>query len=164
MEITEFENRITELVNEVGIPQEKDFLEGILLLKPKRTEQTLSGDFLKDLFDNYVMTGRSIGFDFNKRIEENECFIFFASQDVLRIGVNKNNAEIVMVDHENDVIRIAKNIENFIEIILIIFEYNIPGWCVEKKYTKEDRGNLYKKLERIIEPKYRDYYRKSYKD
>ena len=103
MNIKEFDNRLNDSFNKYDL-NEKEFLTDILLLKPKGKRQDLSGDFLTDLFSNYVLSGRTIGFDFNSKLTDNENFLFFASQNPFDIGIDKTNGNIIMWDEEHNII------------------------------------------------------------
>lgn len=165
MNAVEFADKVNKLVENCGIPEDKkDFLDEILLLEPKRKEIELSGDFLEDLYGNYAMSGKIIAFDFHPEIEEHPEFRFFASQDSFLIGIDKSSRKIVMYDSEKEEIylSLAENVESFAEIVLEIFEYGLPGWCHEKKYSKNDRKTLFLKLEGIVKDEYLQFYEQSY--
>lgn len=79
---------------------------------------------MSDLYNNYDLGGGTIGFDFFRRVNENSDYIFFAASDPFDIGIDKKTNEIIMYDFEfyQVHLKLAKGINEFIEIILLIFK------------------------------------------
>ncbi len=163
MNVEEFDKKLNESFNRFDL-SEKEFLTDILLLKPKGMVHDLSDDFLIDLYNNFVLSGRTIGFGFNNELIDNGKFLFFASQDPFDIGIDKGNGNIIMWDQEWARIhyRLAPDLDTFLEIILEIYDHGLPGWFEEKKYTNEDRKGLFSKIEKILDKEYLGYYQESY--
>ncbi len=161
---SDFVDKIKELVGNYNLSAEQEYLNEILIPESKKTESNLTGKFLSDLYNNYDLNGRTIGFDFLGRLNENSDYIFFAISDPFDIGIDKKTNEIIMYDSEfNQVhLKLAKGINEFIEIILLIFEYGLPGWISEKQYSKDDRLSLLKKIKATVDSKYLTFYEQSY--
>ena len=161
---SEFVDKIKQLVGNYNLTTEQENLNEILIPESKKTETNLTGDFLFDLHNNYNLNGRTIGFDFLGRLDENSNYIFFAMSDPFEIGMDKKTNEIIMYDSEiNQVhLKLAKDISEFIKIIILIFEYGLSGWISEKQYTKEDRLSLLKKIKEIVNTEYYTFYEETY--
>jgi hypothetical protein len=165
MNVLDFYTQARELVLKEGIPEDQEFLKEILLLEAKKTELSITTDLLHDLYANFNLQGKVIGgISFSSELEMENGHLYFASEDVFRIGKNIATSEIIMYNTVSDKIYqiLAPNIEIYLKVALIIFEYNLPGWCSEKTYSESDRKNLYKKIEPILEEKYLQYYKESY--
>lgn len=161
---SEFVNRVKQLVANYELMPEQLYLNEILIPETKKYNTNLTGEFLFDLYNNYDLKGRTIGFDFLDKLNENSDFIFFAMQDPFEIAINKKTNEVIMYDSEfcRIYLKLAKNINEFIKITLLIFEYSLSGWIFEKEYTKDDRFTLFKKIEDIVDTEYITYYKQTY--
>ncbi len=161
---TEFVDRIKRLVGNHNLSVEQEYLNEILIPDSKKTDFNLTGDFLFDLHNNYDLKGRTIGFDFLGQLDENSDFIFFAISDTFYIGLDKKTNEIIMYDSEISQVhlKLAKDINEFINIILLIFEYGLDGWISEKQYSTDDRLSLFKKIKGIADTEYLTFYEQSY--
>jgi hypothetical protein len=161
---SKFVDKIKQLVGKYNLTAEQEYLNEILVPESKKTESNLTGEFLFDLYNNFDLSGRTIGFDFLGRLNENSEYIFFAISDPFDIGIDKKTNEIIMYDSEfNQVhLKLAKEINEFIEIILLIFEYGLDGWVSEKQYTKDDRVSLLKKIKATVDSEYSTFYEQSY--
>lgn len=159
-----FQKTTTDLTNKEGVPYEREYLMDILTLAPKQLKIELTGDFLTDLFTNFHTDGRIIGFAFDRELTEQGPYRFFASIDIDKIGEDTESGEIVLYDSfDNKVIhRLAKDIKQFIQVALVIFEYELPGWCKDKQYNFADRSNLYLDLKALLEADYLSYYEETY--
>ncbi|WP_282074074.1 hypothetical protein [Polaribacter atrinae] len=161
---SEFVDRIKQLVGTHNLSDEQEFLNGILIPKSKNIDSNRSGEFLTDLYSNYDLRGRIIGIEFLGRLNETSDFIFFASSDPFDIGIEKKTNKIIMYDYEFNQIhlKLANDINEFIKIILLIFEYGLDGWIYNKQYTKADRSRLLRKIKEIVDVEYLKYYEESY--
>ena len=164
MNVEEFINRLNDSFSKFDL-NGFEFLTDILLPKSKGKVKSYSGDFLSDLFKNYVLGGRTIGFDFNNRLEVNDKFSFFATQDIFNIGINNETGEIVMWDTEREKIHfiLSPDLNTFLNIILIIYNYSLPGWFEVKKYQKNDRLKLYEQIECLVDKEYLGHYAEAFK-
>ena len=161
---SDFVDKIKELVGNYNLSAEQEYLNEILIPESKKNDSILTGKFLSDLYNNYDFSGRTIGFDFLGRLNENSDYIFFAISDPFYIGIDKKTNEIIMYDSKfNKVhLKLAKGINEFIEVILLIFEYGLPGWISEKQYSKDDRLSLLKKIKANVDSEYLAFYEQSY--
>ncbi|WP_196889422.1 hypothetical protein [Aureivirga sp. CE67] len=159
-----FVEKLKELLNKNLITSEKEYLFEILIPETKNNNPILTKNFLSDLYENYNLSGRAIGFNFLGKLEENSEYVFFVLQDPFYIGIEKKTKEIVMFDPEFEMVhlRLAKNIEQFFQVILLIYEYGLPSWVYEKQYSKEDRNKLFENITKILDSKYLTYYEQSY--
>ena len=159
-----FQKTTTDLTNKEGVPYEREYLMDILTFSPKQLKIELTGDFLTDLFTNFHTEGRIVGFAFDRELTEQAPYRFFANIDIDKIGTDTESREVVLYDtFQNKVIhRLAKNMEQFIQVSLIIFEYNLPGWCKDKQYNFADRSNLYLELKALLDSDYLSYYAETY--
>ena len=160
----EFVNKINKSISYYNITKELDYLNEILIPKPKRKDLRLTGEFLEDLYRNYDLNGRVIGFDFLKELDITSEYIFFALNDPFYIGLQKKTDEIIIFDPKFDKVhlKLAKNLEEFIDVIFLIFDYSLDGWIYEKKYSKDDRNLLLLKIKEIVDLKYLTFYEQSY--
>lgn len=161
---SDFVDKIKELVGNYNLSAEQEYLNAILIPESKKTDSNLTGNFLSDLYNNYDLSGRTIGFDFLGRLNENSDYIFFAISDPFDLGIDKKTNEIIMYDSEFNQLhlKLAKGIKEFIAIILLIFEYGLPGWISEKQYSKDDRLSLLKKIKATVDSEYLAFYEQSY--
>ena len=161
---SEFVDKIKQLVGTHNLSAEQDFLNEILIPELKKPDFNLTGDFLTDLYNNYDLSGRTIGVDFLGQVNENSNFIFFAVNDPFYIGIEKKTNEIIMYDSESNQthLKLAKDINEFIKIILLIFDYGLAGWIYEKQYSKSDRNTLLTKIKGIVDMEYLPFYEQSY--
>ena len=164
MQLENFIARINSAFNSHRLTEDLEYLTGMLLPKQNRDSMSISGEFLTDLYRNFELQGRSLGFEFKHKLSEEDDFIFFASQDVMQIGVEKASGEVVMFDNEFDRVhhRLAPDLDTFLEICVKIYEYDLPGFFEEKTYAPEDRRSLYLQLESILPETYLKYYSESY--
>ena len=88
---SEFVDKIKQLVGKYNLTAEQEYLNEILVPESKKTESNLTGEFLFDLYNNFDLSGRTIGFDFLGRLNENSEYIFFAISDPFDIGIDKKN-------------------------------------------------------------------------
>ena len=160
---TEFVDGLKQLIGEYNLSTEQEYLNEILIPDSKKANINLTGDFLFDLHNNYDLNGRTIGFDFLGRLDENSDYTFFAISDPFYIGLDKKTSEIIMYDSEiNEVhLKLAKDINEFINIVLLIFEYGLDGWISEKQYSTDDRFSLFEKIKGILETEYLTFYEQS---
>ncbi|WP_345006325.1 hypothetical protein [Snuella lapsa] len=164
MTATKFVDRLKELLENYNLTTEQEYLNEILIPESKNSNLNLTKNFLSDLHNNYDLSGRTIGFDFLGRLNENFDYVFFAINDPFYIGLDKKTNEIIMYDMEFEKIhlKLAKNIEQFTQIILLIFEFGLPGWINEKQYSTDDRNNLLTKIKDITGSEYWTFYEQSY--
>lgn len=160
----DFVNELNNLVSKFEITPDKEFLKNILLPKQINTNINLTGDFLVDLFNNYELSERTIVFDFHNKLEINSTFIFFATSDIFSIGQNIESEEIIMFDLADDevYIKLAKDLNEFIEVILLIFNYELEGWINNKTYLLKDRKSILSEIKKCISPEYLQYYEVAY--
>ena len=59
-------------------------------------------------------------------------------------------------------LKLAKNIKQFIQAILLIFDYDLSGWINEKQYSKDDRLSLLSKIKKVVDKENLTYYEQSY--
>lgn len=165
MNVEEFNKRLNDEFNKFDL-DEDDFLLDILLPKAKDGAKEVTGDFLTDLFNGYDVSDRSIAVDFHDKLDDQENILFFSSRDTFDIGVNKTNGSIVMWDEEQEKIHysLAPDLDTFLEIILIIYTYGLPGWFEEKLYTRNDRKVVLAKIEALLDKEYMGYYKESYEN
>ncbi|WMI70038.1 hypothetical protein [Mangrovimonas sp. YM274] len=160
----EFVDKLKELFGSFNISDEQEYLNEILIPESKNKGLNLTGDFLNDLHTNYDLSGRTIGFDFLEKLNENSDFVFFGLSDPFYMGLDKKSGEIIMYDMEYDKVhlRLAENIDQFVQAILLIFEYGLPGWINEKQYSQDDRLLLLSKIKKVVNQNYLTYYEQSY--
>jgi len=163
MNVEEFINRLNESFSKFDL-KGFEFLTDILLPKPKVKINSCSGKFLFDLYDNYILSGRTIGFDFNNKLEIHGEFLFFATQDIFNIGINNETGQIVMWDTEWEKIHhmLSPDLDTFLNIILKIYDYSLPGWFEEKKYEKNDRLVLFEQIENLVSKEYLAHYTEAF--
>lgn len=164
MDAKEFVKKVVELVNKHQIPSEKEFIYEILIPESKHQNKPVVDNFLVDLYNNFILSGRVIGFSFNNKLIESNNFIFFASQDPFDIGIDKATGEIIMYDGEYEKIhlKLSKSMDEFLELTLLIFDYGLSGWIEDKKYTESDRKELFRLIKSKVDEDYLEYYRQSY--
>ena len=164
MEIKEFVKKLMTSYNQFELKEENAYLKDILTIEKKHGDFKLSGDFLSDLYKKYEVGGRTIAFDFNKEIEEYMGFRFFAYQDPMNIGLEKESGNVVMYDKEWERIHyhLAPNLDVFLNIVLMIYAYALPGWFEDKKYTATDRKLLFSRIESIVGKDFLQYYNETY--
>lgn len=163
---SQFVEKIKQIFGNYKLSAEQEYLNEILIPQLKKTNLDLTGDFLFDLYNNYDLSGRIIGFDFRGRLNETSDYTFFAMLDTFEIGIDKKTKEIIIYDSEFSRVhlKLAKNINEFIKVIYLIFEYGLSGWIFEKQYTKEDRLSLLEKIKVIVETEYLTYYEQCYEN
>ena len=166
MEAEHFVQTIQRLFDQHELNEDKGFLKRILTFRPKEIKTDLTGDFLADLYNMYEVVGRTIVFNFAKELTTIEGCTFFAFQDPFEVGIELKTANIIMWDpeHEALVYRLAPNINSFLKVLLLIYEYGLPGWFEEKQYSRIERNQLYEKIKQILNSEFLSYYKESYED
>jgi len=160
----DFVDRINQLLRNYNITEEQEYLYEILIPKLKRSDLGLTGDFLTDLYNKYDLSGRTVGFEFLRKLEINSNYVFFGLSDPFYIGLDKNTKEIIMFDSEFGKVhlKLAKDLDQFINVIILIFDYGLDGWISEKQYSKDDRKSLFLKIKEFVDQEYLTYYEQSY--
>ncbi|MCX6180524.1 MAG: hypothetical protein NT150_01170 [Bacteroidetes bacterium] len=124
---------------------------------PLKIESKTCDSFFECLYKNYsVGLLQPMKLCFWSEYEDSDELFWFATYDeIFDVVLNKLSGEIEIIEDNGQLkFAIAPNLDVFLNILIIVAEYDVKGFTPNGKYTDEDSIEIINKCKNLVKDEY----------
>ena len=124
---------------------------------PLKIENKACDSFFECLYTNYAVgLVEYFWISFRSTYEDSEELLWFATFDgIFDVVLNKLSGEIEIIEDSGELkFAVAPNMDVFLNVLILMAEYNVKGFIPNGKYTDEDHADMMNKCKQLVKDEY----------